>query len=283
MTLTRRLARVKAQLAARSAPPPVACADAVELWHRIYGTEPDPWQREVLVSESPRLLLNCCRQSGKSTVSAVLGLYEALYRPPALVLLVSASLRQAQELGKKVFDGFRALGKPVSAEAENRLSLELRSGSRIVCLPSREQTVRGYSGARLIVVDEASRVDNALYHSVRPMLAVSGGRLMALSTPWGKRGWWHQAWTEGDDWQKVQVTAPECPRIRAEFLEEERRSLPDFIFRQEYLCEFADTLDAVFRYEDVHGALSDAIVPLFPSGDRHEPQPFLISDIFSRS
>jgi hypothetical protein len=283
MTLTRRWARVKAQLEARRAPPPIICQDAVELWQRIYGSEPDPWQAEVLRSQSPRILENCARQSGKSSVSAVVGLHEALSHAPALVLLVSASLRQAQELGKKLFDAYRALGKPVSAEAENRLSLELTSGSRIVCLPAKESTVRGFSGARLILVDEAARVPDALYHAVRPMLAVSGGRLVCLSTPWGKRGFFHQEWTEGLGWLKVQVTAPECPRIRAEFLEEERRSLPDFIFRQEYFCEFADTLDAVFRYEDVHGALSDAIVPLFPSGDRHEPQPFLISDIFSRS
>lgn len=162
--LARRLARIRAPIEARSTPPPVVCGDAVDLWQAIYGHLPDDWQAAVLRSHNPRILLNCCQQSGKSTVSAVLGLYEALYRAPALVLLVSASLRQAQELGKKLFDAYRALGKPVSAEAENRLSLELASGSRIVCLPSREQTVRGYSGARLIVVDEASRVDDGLYH-----------------------------------------------------------------------------------------------------------------------
>jgi terminase large subunit-like protein len=193
MSLKRQIARVRAKLEARYGGTPVVCADAVALWRRIYRNEPDPWQAEVLRGDSGRILMNASRQSGKSTVSAVLGLYEALYRPPALVLLVSASLRQAQELGKKVFDGYRALGKPVSAEAENRLSLELANGSRIVCLPATESTIRGMSGARLIVLDEASRVPDPLYHAVRPMLAVSGGRLMAISTPWGKRGWWFEA------------------------------------------------------------------------------------------
>jgi hypothetical protein len=279
MNLRHRIARVRARLEAGHAPIPVACADAVDLWRRIYGDDPDPWQRDVLAYQYPRVLINGSRQSGKSSVSAVLGLFEALYRPPALVLLVSASLRQAQELGKKVFDGIRALGKPVSAEAENRLSLELAHGSRIVCLPATEGTIRGMSGARLIVLDEASRVPDPLYHAVRPMLAVSGGRLMAISTPWGKRGWWFEAWEHGAEWHRVQVTAPECPRISAAFLEEERRSLPAQIFDQEYLCVFGDTLDSVFRHADIQAMLSDDVVPLFGSAD---VQPF-VSSVLPRS
>jgi hypothetical protein len=43
----------------------------------------------------------------------------------------------------------------------------------------------------MLVIDEASRVDDTLYLAVRPLLAVSGGRLVALSTPFGKRGWFH--------------------------------------------------------------------------------------------
>jgi hypothetical protein len=282
MSLKRQIAQVRAKLEARHGVPPVACATAVDLWRRIYGSDPDLWQRHVMLSEHPRLLINGSRQSGKSSVSAVLGLFEAVYHPPALVLLVSASLRQAQELGKKVFDGFRTLGRPVSAEAENRLSLELANGSRIVCLPATEGTIRGMSGARLIVLDEASRVPDPLYHAVRPMLAVSGGRLMAISTPWGKRGWWFEAWEHGTEWHRVQVTAPECPRISAAFLEEERRSLPAWIFDQEYMCVFGDTLDSVFRHEDIEAMLSDDVVPLFATGDLGGDG-FLIGNLFPRS
>jgi hypothetical protein len=282
MSLKRQIAQVRAKLEARHGAPPGACATAVDLWRRIYGSDPDLWQRHIMLSEHPRVLINGSRQSGKSSVSAVLGLFEALYHPPALVLLVSASLRQAQELGKKVFDGFRALGKPVSAEAENRLSLELANGSRIVCLPATESTIRGMSGARLIVLDEASRVPDPLYHAVRPMLAVSGGRLMAISTPWGKRGWWFEAWEQGTEWHRVKVTAPECPRISAAFLEEERRSLPAWVFDQEYMCVFGDTLDSVFRHQDIAAMLSDDVVPLFATGDQGGDG-FLIDNLFSRA
>jgi Terminase large subunit, T4likevirus-type, N-terminal len=279
MTLQRRLARVRAQLEARCAPPPVVCEDAVDLWRRIYGSEPDPWQAEVLGTGKDRILLNASRQSGKSSTCAVLGLYEALYRPPALILLLSASLRQAQELGLKLFSSYRALGKPVSAEAENRLNLELASGSRIVCLPAKEGTVRGFSGARLIIVDEAARVPDPLYHAVRPMLAVSGGRLICLSTPFGKRGFFHQEWKEGQGWHKVHITVEQCPRISPAFLAEERRSLPAWVFESEYYGVFCDTLDQIFRYADIQAALSDELTPLFGGDDA---RPFVSSTLLVR-
>jgi hypothetical protein len=117
-------------------------------------------------------------------------------------------------------------------------------------------TIRGYSGVTLLVIDEAARVLDDLYRAVRPMLAVSGGRLMALSTPFGQRGWFYEEWTGPGDWQRVKVTADQCPRITPEFLGEERRSMGERWFRQEYECCFESTTDAVFAHEHIHGAVS---------------------------
>ena len=136
-------------------------------------------------SGASRQLLLCCRQSGKSTTTATLALHTAFYEPGALILLLSPSLRQSQELFKKVQDVYRVLSNPAPLQAESALRLELANGSRIVSLPGTEGTVRGYSGVSLVVIDEAARVNDELYYAVRPMLAVSGGRLIALSTPWG--------------------------------------------------------------------------------------------------
>jgi hypothetical protein len=116
-----------------------------------------------------------------------------------------------------------------------------------------------------LIIDEAARVADELYYSVRPMLAVSQGRLLALSTPFGKRGFFHHEWTAGAGWHKIQITAQECPRISATFLDEERRSLGDRWFQQEYQCQFVDTLDQIFNYETVMGALSSDVQPLFAS------------------
>jgi hypothetical protein len=77
---------------------------------RQAGIDPDPWQREVLRSTAPRVLLNCSRQSGKSTISALLAVHTALYTPAALVLMLSPSLRQSAELFRKGLDLYQGAG-----------------------------------------------------------------------------------------------------------------------------------------------------------------------------
>ncbi|CAN5767367.1 hypothetical protein BH23CHL2_BH23CHL2_25010 [soil metagenome] len=243
-----------------------AALDPAVLFAEQVGT-PDQWQRDVLRSTAPRVLLNCCRQSGKSEVAATLGIHAAMFTPRSLVVLLSPSLRQSRELFAKALAVYRAVGAAVPAEVENRLELELSNGSRLVALPGKEQTIRGFSGAALILVDEASRVPDELYRAIRPMVAVSGGRIVALSTPWGKRGWWWQAWESGGDtWQRVQITAEQCPRISPEFLEEERQELGPLWYQSEYECRFVDTSDAVFRSEEIDRALTFDVTPLFGGG-----------------
>jgi hypothetical protein len=210
--------------------------------------------------------LLCSRQSGKSTASAALALRTALLASGALVLLLSPSLRQSSELYRKVADLYRRLNRPVAAAQESTLRLELANGSRIISLPGTEDTVRGYSGAALLVIDEASRVPDTLYFSMRPVLAVSRGRLVALSTPFGRRGWFHSEWEDGGGWERVQITARQCPRITREFLAEEERALGPRWFAQEYFCSFEDPVDAVFSAADVQAALADDIAPLFTGG-----------------
>ncbi|MBI3977166.1 MAG: hypothetical protein HY331_03165 [Chloroflexi bacterium] len=228
------------------------------------GFQPDAWQSNVLGWPGRRLLLNCARQSGKSTTTAILALHRALFYPGSLILLVSPSLRQSSELFRKVGDFLARLAERPDLAEDNKLSCTFGNGSRIVSLPSSEDTIRGFSGVSLIVEDEASRVDDDLYRALRPMLAVSGGRLILMSTPFGKRGHFYQEWTEGGPaWERVRVKAADCPRISAAFLAEERVSLGDLWFRQEYGCEFLDTTNQVFAHDLVMSALSADVKPLF--------------------
>lgn len=223
------------------------------------GIAPDAWQADVLRSTAPRLLLNCARQAGKSTVTSILALHAALYEPGALVLLLSPTLRQSGELFRKVLALYRRLDATVPPEAESALRLELAHGSRIVSLPGKEETVRGYSAVTLLVIDEAARVPDSLYLSARPMLAVSGGRLVALSTPFGTRGWWYEAWRGAEAWERYEVPATACPRIPPAFLEEERRNLGSYWYEQEYLCRFLDAQTQPFGREDVDRAFQEEV------------------------
>jgi hypothetical protein len=229
------------------------------------GIVPDSWQEDFLRSSSDRVLLNCSRQSGKSTMSAVIALHRALYYPGSLVLCLAPTLRQSQELFAKVAGFYRDLGRPVAAQGERKLSLELENKSRIVTLPGSEKTIRGFSDAALLLLDEASRVEDELYYAIRPMLAVSGGSLIMLTTPYGRRGAFYEEWISSHGWERYEVPASQCPRISEEFLEEERSDLPPFIFRQEYECSFEETEDQVFTTDLIDRAVTSEVKPLFAS------------------
>jgi hypothetical protein len=196
-----------------------------------------------------------------------LATHAAVYRPPALVLMVSRAQDQSSELYRKARFAFNALGRPVSVVSESARRMELANGSRVISLPGSEATVRSYSGVNLLLVDEASRVPDELFYAVSPMLAVSGGRLLALSTPFGRRGWWHESWVSSEPWKRVRVPATACARIPAEFLERERRSMPDWRYRQEYECAFEASADQVFRDEDIDRAFDPNVKPLFDVGE----------------
>jgi len=235
-----------------------AALDPAAWCEKSLGLEPDPWQAEVLQSDSKRILLNCSRQSGKSTITSALALHTATYHPGSLTLCLSPTLRQSSELFRNV-SRFYGLDPSIPSRAESVLKLELENGSRIVSLPGKEQNVRGYAGVSLMIVDEAARVPDDLYYSVRPMLAVSDGRLIALSTPWGCRGWFYDAWHSSEPWHKWEIPASKCPRISPEFLEEERSVLGSYWYQQEYECNFLDSQTQVFRREDIDSMFSEQV------------------------
>jgi len=240
--------------------------DPVAFALEVLSLDLDDWQRGVISSTGKRDLLNCSRQAGKSTTAAVLGLHEALYRPGSLTILVSPSQRQSSELFRKVTELRELLPTQPELSEDNKLSLTVRGGGRVLSLPGSEATIRGFSGATLIVEDEASRVPDELYMAIRPMLAVRGGRLILMSTPFGKRGHFWREWSEGTTWQRVEVPASRVPRISKEFLEEERRAMGDWWFSQEYGCEFRESTDSVFSHADVMAALTDDAQPFFGEG-----------------
>jgi hypothetical protein len=149
----------------------------------------------------------------------------------------------------------------VAAARESALQLTLRNGSRVVSLPGDEATVRCFSSVSMMVIDEAARVGDALYRSVRPMLAVSRGALVALSTPFGQRGWFFDAWHGGGDWRRVRVTWRDCPRIAPEFVAQERRALGPAWFRQEYECSFESLAGAVFPADAIDAMFDEGLEP----------------------
>jgi hypothetical protein len=255
-----RLARDDPRLSAWRADPARLMLDA--------GLTPDPWQRDLLRSDARRVLLLASRQAGKSQATAFVVLRQALLVPGSTVLITAPAERQAKELLEaKVKPALSRLGRPVAVVAESALSLRFANGSRVMVLPGDEKTVRAYT-ADLIVVDEAARVPDALYYAVRPMLAVTGGKLVMLSSAFARSGAFYEAYVGGSpEWLRLKVTASMCPRISPEFLAEERRALGDRWYSMEYDCAFGDDVAAVFTTDEIRRMFTPDVTPLFPGGD----------------
>ncbi len=247
------------------------------------GLTPDAWQQNVLRSTARQQLLLCTRQAGKSTATAALAAHAAVYDPGSLTLIGSPSLDQSKELFRKVKAALAALPATPRVAVDNTTSLELVTGSRIEALPQNEKTIRGYSRVALLILDEAARVEDPYFHAIYPVLSVSGGRLVALSTPFGQIGWFWEMWTHGGaDWERTIITAHDCPRISPAFLEEARRTLGERQYRQEYLCSFEDRIAQLFSSESIFGAVSADVQPLFGSPMGETGRSSNVQPLFSR-
>lgn len=123
-------------------------------------------------------------------------------------------------------------------DSDTKLSVRFANRSRIIALPGSEKTIRGISAVTLLVLDEAAQIPDALYNAVRPMLAVSKGRLILLSTPFGEQGFFYEAWSKSHSWEKIEVPWQKCPRIDPAFIEEERQEGGSAYVAQEYECKF---------------------------------------------
>jgi hypothetical protein len=231
------------------------------------GLEPDPWQARILASTAPRLMLLCSRQVGKSTTAGALVAQTMVIREPAFCLVLAQNQdKSAEFVQTKVRPLLVRAG--VRIVEDNKLSLVLANGSRVIGMPGSEKGVRGFSAVDLLMIDEASRIPDELYFACRPMLAISKGRLVAASTPFGKRGWFFEEWERGTEgksglrWHRERITAYECPRYSREFLEEEKATMGERWFNQEYLAIFEDAVGAVFSEEDIRAAVRPDLAPM---------------------
>lgn len=218
--------------------------------------EPAPWQEQTMRTTSRRVLILCNRQAGKSTVIGAKAAQGLIYAP-GTYLIIAPTLRQSRLLFKKVRGIYKRLAGAPRIRKDTDTEMELENGSLLVALPGDDDAnIRGYSQPRAIYIDEAARVVDKVYTALRPMLAASTtSQLIALTTPYGRRGWFFEAWDAGTGWDRITITANDCPHITPEFLEEERQGMSEFQYRAEYLCEFTDTDEAFFSSE-----LIDAMV-----------------------
>jgi hypothetical protein len=237
----------------------------------------DPWQRGMVDRLGPaRIIALTHRQAGKTTAAAVGVAHTMAWRKPGSTSLVLApTLRQSSELIRNLRSRLTGAGERLSVD--NTFSIELLNGSRALALPGADDaSIRGLSIDGDLVVDEAARVNDALYEAARPMLIrhTETARLILLSTAWARQGFFYRIWTEGDpqDWVKIEARVDECRHISKADLDRERRSMPPAVFAREYENVF-DSLEARFFDAEAIAAAFGAVVGPTPPLTDCDPDP----------
>lgn len=169
------------------------------------------WQIDVLKSQAKRKVINGARQSGKSTVVSAVPAHTARFYPGSISIIGAPTENQANETMKKVIafididPDYPALKKCSTEE------VELENGSRIIVRTAKSDTFRGYSCPRVIILDEASRIEEDAYTSgARPMLTDNpNGELYLISTPFGKEGFFFEAMNDTSGvWSRWNIRSP---------------------------------------------------------------------------
>jgi hypothetical protein len=227
------------------------------------GIRLDEWQRTALTTDRHDILLLVSRQGGKGEVATLLALDKVLNDPGSTTVVVSRADRQAKRLLRRIKRRYRQLPDVPPALVDSTYALELRNGAEVLAVPGSEETIRGIEAVDLLVIDEAALVADDLFHAVYPMLAVTDGRCVAMSTARGKRGWFYHEYEEGGpEWHRERITWEQIPRFKPEWIARTRRRLGAFMFAQEFGCEFLDDASQLYATDLVLEALSADVAPL---------------------
>jgi hypothetical protein len=235
----------------------------VRFANEVLGFAPDANQERVLRVDAQRVILACHRQFGKSTTAAVKAVHHAFHSPDSTTIIVAPTLRQGGLLLDTIHRFARKLDLEINPDKYNRPALVLPNGARVVAVPSEEHNIRGFSAVSLLLIDEAARVPDEVWSAVLPMVSTVDGAVWLMSTPAGKQGFFADMWFNGDaKWNRIRATADQSTRISASVLDDQRNSLSKRQFAQDYMCEFGDFEDQVFRTAAVEQAFKKDIQPI---------------------
>ena len=245
------------------------------LWVReILNMTPTAWQETFLRSPlGASILALTARQVGKTTTAAWAIAHYMLFIPGSLSVIACPAQRQSGEAVRRVKDALIKAG--AKFESEHVYGLELENGSRVLALPSSDDSVRGLTVDGWIVADEAARLPNDLIAALRPMRARRPqARFAMLSTAWSRTDPFWTAWA-GDEqsWIRLKATPDEDPTLFSpEFLEQERRALGEDAFKREYLGIPMGGQASPFTWE-LYDRATQIHVPLVPPGPAFGPPP----------
>jgi hypothetical protein len=245
--------------------------DPVPWVSQVIGVTPAPWQETFLRAPQGALLLALtARQIGKTTTAAWAIAHAMLFRPGSLSVVGCPAQRQSAEAVRKVREILAKTGAHLTSD--NVYGLELDNGSRVLALPSSDDSIRGLTVDAWIIADEAARLSPDLIAALRPMRArCPQARFAMLSTAWSRTDPFWNAWASDDpSWVRLEATADKIAVFSDEFLESEWRALGEHAFNREYLGIPGGAEASPFTWDLFESAIYRHR-PLVPAGPAFTP------------
>lgn len=188
-------------------------------------------------------VLNIGRQFGKSLLATNQMLYWGFNIAGCKIAWVSPVYKQAKKVFEDVESAFGDAGGVFLHKNKTDLTFTLASGSTIQFFSSeRYDNIRGFTFDYLIC-DEFAFMDSEAWTEVlRATVLVKGKKVLLISTPKGKNHFWqlHSLDGENPQYKAFTMTSYDNPIIDPKEIDDARATLPDHVFRQEYLAEFID-------------------------------------------
>jgi hypothetical protein len=178
----------------------VAYAIDPVLWVReVLGITLTAWQEMFLRAPlGGSILTLAARQVGKTTTAAWAIAHAMLFTPGSLSVIGCPAQRQSAEAVRRVREVLIKAG--AKFKSDNVYGLELENGSRVLALPSSDDSIRGLTVDAWIVADEAARLPEDLIAALRPMRARRPqARFAMLSTAWSRSDPFWLAWAPNGD------------------------------------------------------------------------------------
>ena len=216
------------------------------------------WQQKVFQDKTRFKVVAAGRRCGKSRLSAVTLLIEALNCPDgSSVMYVAPTLGQARTI---IWDLLHELGRPVIKSSHvNNLEITLVNGRKILVRGAdNPDSLRGVS-LTYLVLDECAFIKQDVWEKIlRAALSDRKGRALFISTPSG-RNWFYDVFKLGqqdtdeegwdEEWKSWHFTTQDNETIDPKEIEAAKRTLSSFAFRQEYLSSFDNAGSDVFKEE----------------------------------
>ena len=222
---------------------------------QLQGFKPYPKQKvvidSIISSEEMFHTMVTGRQSGKSTTLLGLVLYYSINKPKSTCLWVSPVYSQINKVLTQIVDTLQPSGIIVSANKAN-YEIKLINGSIIYFRSAeRADTIRGLSIDYLFVDESQDLKTSDWQKSILPTITARGKKVVLGGTP-KKKGFFYDYYQMGkspDFPNHASYNFPswESPYVSKDFIEEQRKTLPDNIFKQEFEAVFLDDDGHVFK------------------------------------